>query len=259
MIRNFLAILALVGLASCGNVVEEINIEADGSGTYEIKTDIVPATVNMAVTFTKMFAAMDTTKTINEDSLRTAILEEVWADFGDEEVDSVIDVMSQIPDSTLNKGDNRKYAEKITMFMKGSREKGYMNMGMQYPFANGEDLQDFMAFFEQLQKDSSKNQKKSPIGELGDVRSTTTITQNKKTFARATVYHNPAEETEDLNGLKEMMGDGKYITVVNTKRKIKTVKGNYIKSVADYKVVFEYDFIPAFTGQIDTDFEIIFE
>lgn len=259
MIKNLVAILALVGLASCGNVVEEINLDADGSGTYEIKTDIIPATVNMAVTFTKMFAAMDTTHVLNEDSLRTAVTEEVWADFGDAEIDSVIDFKNEIPDSILNEGDNRKYAEKMTMFMKGSRAKGYVDMGLRYPFVSGEDLQDFMAFFERVQEGQSKNAKGNPLGELGDLRSTTTINQSNKSFARTTIYHNPADESEDMGKFKEMFGDGKFLTIVNTKRKIKKVNGDHVKSVEDYRVTFEYEFMPAMTGQLNTDFEIIFE
>lgn len=259
MIRNFLAILALAGLASCGNVVEEITIEADGTGTYEIKTDIIPATVNMAVTMTKMFSSIDSTKTLNEDSLQMAVLEEVWADFGDEEIDSTLDVMSQMPDSLLKTDADRKYAEGMNMFMRGSRDKGYMNMGVEYAFADAEDFQGFMEFWERLQASSGNQQTGSPLDDLGDMRSKVEIVQTSNSFSRKTEYLNPIEDDSELEGMAELLGDGKYITVVKTKRKIKKVNGEHIKDIDDYSVTFEYPFVDAFSGALNTDFEIIFE
>lgn len=259
MMKKFLALFAFAGLVSCGTIEEEIMLEADGSGVYEIKTDIIPMTVEMTVTMTKMFAAMDTTNTIDEDSLRAAVLDEVWKDFGDGEIDSIIDITSEVPDSILNKGNNRMYYEKMNVYMRGSREAGHMYMGMQYPFTSDEDLQGFMAFFEKLQQEGNQAEQSNPMSKIGNVRSTVTFKSNKNSWSRATVYHNPMDSEEDLGPMDAMFAKSSYITVVKTKRKIKEVKGNYIKRIDDYQVVFEYNLVEAMSGQINTDFEIIFD
>ena len=251
-------LLAFAGLASCGTIEEEILIEADGSGIYEIKTDIIPMTVEMTVTMTKMFAAMDTTEVIDEDSLRTAVLNEVWKDFGDGEIDSIIDVTKEVPDSILNKGNNRYYYEKMTVYMRGSKQQGHLYMGIQYPFTNGEDLQGFMAFFQELQKQGNQSGQSDPMSKMTSVGSTVTFNASKNSWSRSTVYHNPLDPEQDFGPMDAMFANAKYITVVKTKKKIKEAKGNYIKSVDDYQVVFEYDLVEAMSGQLDTDFEIIF-
>lgn len=249
----------LLGLASCGNIVEEINLEKDGSGSYEVKTDIIPATVNMTVTFTKMFAAMDTTNVIDVDSLTAAVQEKVWEDFGDGEVDSIIDMANEIPDSLKDDPEYLAFVERVNVFMRGSKEKGYMNMGMEFNFTDGDDYQFMLNKFEEIQSSQGDQKTGSPLDDLSSVRSRVTIESDKKHFVRKTEYLNPIESEEEVEGLQEMLGDGKFITVVNTKRKIKKVNAKHIKRVEDYSVTFEYDFIEAFMGRLNTDFEIIFE
>ena len=245
-------------LASCGNWVEEINLEEDGSGSYKVYTDIIPSSVQMATEMTMMFAAMDTTKTIDKDSLRLAVTEKVWEDFPDE-IDSVIDLASEMPDSILNYKDNKKYLDKMTGFMTGGRDKGYVNMGVDYGFENQEDLMGFLKFFETVQESQSSNSSKSPMDDLTKTKAHAEYDISTKKFTRKVTYENPQTDLSDQSEFEKLFGKGKYITVINTKRKIKTAKGDHLKEVSDYKVVFEYDFLPALTGGLNTNFEIIFE
>jgi hypothetical protein len=164
-----------------------------------------------------------------------------------------------MPDSLIKTDADRKYADGMNMFMRGSREKGYMNMGIAYAFADGADFQGFMEFWERLQANSGNQQTGSPLDELGDMRYKVTVIQTDNSFSRKTEYLNPIEDMSELEGMEELLGDGRYITVVKTKRKIKKVNAEHIKEQTDYSVTFEYPFVEGFSGAMNTDFEIIFE
>lgn len=258
MIQKIFALLLSIALVSCGTIEEEIMLEADGSGLYEVKTDVIPMAVDMAVTMTKMFASFDTTLVLDDDSLRTAMLDEIWEDFGDEVVDSIIDVSTMLPDSVLNKGDNRTYYDKMTLYMRGSRAEGHMYFGLEYPFTSQEDLQNFMTFFEELQKQNNENDLEGPLGALSNIASTVTITADAQSWRRKTVYSGTTENTSGMPAMDALMGKMKYITTINTKKKIKSVKGENLKSADDYQVVFEYDLTAIMNGEANTDIEITF-
>jgi hypothetical protein len=247
--------IAAIGLTSCGNFVEEFTIEEDGSGNYQIYTDVVAGGIEMSVNMAKMFNPEELTPE-QEDSLRREVENSVWEDFPGE-IDSTIDFASEMPDSLLNYGDNRKYAEKMKGFMRGSREKGYIHGGIAYPFSDIDDLKAFEKFMEESQN-SNKEASSGMFGALSSTNSEANYTLNKKGFSRKVTYIIP-EDDDSLEKMKKMFGEGTYQTVIHTKRKIKKAKGEHLKTQEDYKVVFEYDFFEALSGKLNTDFEIIFE
>jgi len=259
MLKFLVGLMATASLVSCGNVVEEITLNEDNSGHYTMYSDMIPGTVNMALTMSRMFAEKDASGQINEDSLRAAVTEKVWEDFGDQEFDSIIDVLSQMPDSAIKSPEHRAFLERITAFMRGSKAKGYINVGLEYSFADGADYQKMINTFSEIQANQNDQNAGSPLDQLTNMKSKVSVEATQKHFVRKTSYENLPENFEDLKATMAMFGEGKLITIVNTKRKIKSVNGSHIKSIEDYRVTFEYGFIEASAGQLDTNFEIIFE
>lgn len=257
ILKSIIWLFSVVLLASCGNLIEEMTINEDGSGTYVMKSDVVEGSVNVAFEMAKMFSKLDSTKVLNEDSLRTAILDEVWADFGNEEIDSIMTGI--IPDSLITTDEERKYADAMVMFFRGSREQGQVYMGMEYAFGEMADLQGLFDLMEKKQAESEGQETGTPLDVLQDIKSKASFDWDKKHFSRKTIYEKSEVDETDLDNVADMFGNGQYITIVKTAKRIKSVKGANIQSQTDHSVTFAYPFADWMAGKLNTDFEIIFE
>lgn len=244
---------------ACGNYVEEFNLKADGSGTYTLYTDVVEGSIEMGANMAVMFTDEELTEE-QLDSLKLGVADKIWEDFPGE-IDSVIDMTSELPDSFLNYGNNREYAERMVMYMRGGREKGYVNAGVEFEFKDSEDYVTFSEYFENMQ-DSKGSGNSTMLSGLSNTKADATYNFEKNGFTRTVKYtFIESEEGEpSMDKMVAMMGEnGTYQTIINTERKIKKVKGDYIKSKEDYRVVFEYPFMESLQGSVNTDFEITFE
>lgn len=260
LFRIGLLVMSLALFTACGNYTEEFTLKADGSGTYTVYTDVVTGSIEMGAQMASMFAEDEMTEK-QLDSLKQGVADKIWEDFPGE-IDSVLDLTSELPDSFLNYGNNRAYAERMVMYMRGSKEKGYVNAGVEFNFKDGEDYAEFTNYFENMQNSSGKGGSSSMLGSLSNTKSDPTYNFEKKGFKRTVKYTFTESAESDPNAekmLAMMGGNGTYQTIVNTERKIKKVKGDHIKSQEDYRVVFEYPFLESLEGSVNTDFEIIFE
>lgn len=259
LFRLGLLAMSLALFTACGNYVEEFTLKADGSGSYTVYSDIIEGSVEMGSTMATMFSEEELTQA-QKDSVRLGVEAKMWEDF-DGEVDSVINMVSELPDSFLNYGNNREYAERMVMFMRGSQEKGYMNIGVEVDYKNGEDFNDFINYLENMQ-DSKGSGNATILGGLSETKSDASYKFSSKSFGRTVKYTFVENEEGDksMGKMLEMMGEGgTYKTIVHTERKIKKVKGENIVLQEDYKVVFEYPFAASLDGSVNTDFEIIFK
>lgn len=263
LIRLSLLAITLAFFTACGNYTEEFTLNADGSGSYTVYSDIVTGSIEMGAQMATMFAEEELTEA-QMDSVKLVMADKIWEDFPGE-IDSTIDMVSEMPDSFLNYGNNREYAERMVMYMRGSKEKGYMNIGAEIDFKDGDDYVAFSEYFENMQNSTGSGEggNATMLGSLSDTKSDATYTFDKKSFKRTVKYtFVGGVESSDVQMAKmmEMMGEnGKFRTIINTERKIKKAKGEYLMSQEDYKVVFEYPFMESIQGSINTDFEIIFE
>lgn len=257
IIKSLFLLSTIVLLTSCGNYTEEITINEDGSGTYHLYSDVISGSLNMAVNMSTMFVKEPLTEA-QLDSVRSVVENKVWEDFPDE-VDSVIDLMKEMPDSLINYGDNKKHLERMVAYMKGSRDKGYINFGMEYSFKNKDEFLEYMEF---LQKAKDEDKGDGPTGLLNSLSTTDSKTKyvlNDKKFSRS-VRYTKKEGDGTMGKMLDMFGgEGRYTTVIKTKKKIKKVKAKNIKSQSHYEVVLEYNFKNALSGEANTDFEIVFE
>lgn len=242
---------------SCGDIVEEIHLEKNGSGTYEVYTDMIPTAVEMATEMTMKFAgAFDSTKVLDEDSIRAHATEMVWRDFPDQ-LDSTYSY-SDGSDSVSGVHDPEGYGDRAKGFMRGGRSVGYMMMGMTFPFDDDDDLTGFSNFAE----DVMEADKKVGLKGLSQSKSNVKFTYEKKKFARemSTVEKNDLTDEEKM--FFDMLtkgASGTYRTVVHTPRKIKEVKGDGIEKIEDYKVTFAYDLKEIVGGKVNMNFDITME
>ena len=247
--------------AACGNYVEEYSLKSDGSGLYNVYSDVISGSADMGTALAIEFSDEDLTAG-QIDSIKKVVTETIWEQYPGK-TDSIVDLLAVLPDSFLDYKNNRKYAERLVVYLNGSKERGFVNMGAQVSFRNTEDFLEFSEFFERLQNVKiSGSSGASLVGNFSETKSKTDYVLNEKSFGRSVTFSEvEMDDIEPTTGLMmEVLGkNGTYTTIVHTAKKIMSVTGENVVSQEDYKVVFEYPLSEYLAGELNTDFEIVFE
>lgn len=258
--RQYLKLLAffLVALClqSCDNMTEEIYLNEDGSGEYMMYSDMIPSMEKMAIEMARMFQDMDSTgeiKNMTDKELAEMMSEQIWSEMP-EEVDSIIDITQELPDSIKDNPQKMAIIEKATMFMKGGKAKGFLNTGIKYPFQNLEELETFSSM---LQKQQNSDDQLSQMGmDVGEMKVDYSFANN--TFSRTATYTKQPQndmDEEQQEMLEKMLG-GTVTTIIHLPKKIKKVTGQNVKDKEGKTVTFEYNLLDSALGKINSDFSI---
>ena len=242
----------------CSNLTEEITINADGSGEYKAYTDMIPGMREMSMKMMTMFSQMDTTQTINMDSLKMVVEAKVWEEFPNE-VDSLIDFSSQIPDSIKNNPEYAPFVKKAQGYMQGGKEKGYLNMGVRYPFDNFTDLGAFHKFTDKNKSVAGGGRQANALSPLADMKTEVSYSWVKNKITRTTkVIDRPEIDHETMAMLLMMIPkDAKVKTIIHLPKPVKSATGDNLSKAEGKMVIFEHPLIGLFSGEANTDFEII--
>lgn len=236
----------LFTLCSCASITEEIYLNSDGSGEYIMYTDMISSTRSMM-----MGMISSIYPDASEDSLRQIVDEQIWSDFP-AEVDSLIDFSSQVPDSIKNDPANRIFLENMEMFMRGSKEKGYLNSGLSYKFDKISSLEDFLRFI---------NENGSASGQMGmDVPSlNVNYTYDGNTFSRTTKLDGLLEMSDSTRMMLNLMLEGsKSVFIVHLPRNAKNVSQDQLVSKNGKDVTYEFELLKVLSGEQSSDVKIEF-
>lgn len=254
-LKFLLVALSFSFLYSCDNMTEEIYLNEDGSGTYEFYTDMIPSMVNMMT----MFAGMDSTMAaMSPKDLELAVKTKVWEDFPSE-VDSIMPQEQEFLDKYSSDPKKLALAKNMEGFMFGGKARGYLNTGMRGKFDNISELNLLM---EMMADNASEDnpQAKGAFDQFGDKKPS--FGMKKRCFERKVTTvesEDTGTEEEDMDGMKEMLGDAKYITKIHLPKNVKSVSGDHMIKKTDRIVIFEYPLIDMMEGNIDLDFKIKFK
>ncbi|WP_425390491.1 hypothetical protein [Ekhidna sp.] len=237
----------LLILSSCANITEEIYLNADGSGVYMAYTDVVSSTRTM------MMGMMGSVyPDASEDSLRQIVEAQLWEQFP-AEVDSIIDFSSRVPDSIKNDPDKKKYLDKMEMFMKGSKEKGYLNSGMKFAFSSVKELQEFNDFL-------SDNQSASSVGMNMDIpQMRVKFDFDGSSFSRKVMM----PEIKDLSDstmmvIGSLLKESKSRLILHLPRKADKVSKEQLVGKVGKDVTYEFELIKLFLGSQSADVKVEF-
>lgn len=216
MIRCFyFFIIGAILMSSCGEMREEITINPNGSGTYDISADVIPMMRGMMEGFAQMSIAEG--EEADSATIAAKVDEMLWKDFGDE-IDSVMSFDEKIPENIKSDPEKMALIENAEMYMRGGKSKGYLLSGLTLNFKNADDLQKLM----ELSKESTEN---DPKASMLFANSNTTMKISKNSFFRSSVREeDDTTDTPTLDELTSLFDDFSIITVINTPKKIKSVK-----------------------------------
>jgi len=241
--KLFPRLLILLLLSGCVGITEEIYLNEDGSGKYMVYSDMISTSRSMMMS---MMSGMY--PDASPDSLREIVDNKIWQQFPSE-IDSVIDMSSRIPDSVKNDPANKKYLDRLEMFMKGSRKEGYLNSGMKFSFKNMDDLEKFQEFLEKTQN-----------ADQGQMPSTSVkYSLKNNTFSRKTMI----EEDLDMNdstmaAMGAMLAESKWKLIIHLPQKAKKVTTEQLVGKVGNDVVYEYDLLKLLLGEQSSDVTISF-
>ncbi len=240
---------------SCDNMVEEITLKEDGSGTYNMYTDAITSQRTMAKQMAMMFTEEDSY--INIDSLDEAIDQRIWANMP-EVVDSVMDIQKEMPDSIKNDPRFADLVAGMQGYMRGSKKEGVMNTGMEMDFKDIKTLNRFDEFLQESSKGSGKAGGQMGDMEMGDTKTEFSLSDNS--FSKQIIRLKEADvNEEDRKMMEMMMGAGKFTTIVHLPRAAKSVKQDHELSDDKKTVTFEYNMIDYMIGEVDANWEIEME
>ncbi|MEL7148948.1 MAG: hypothetical protein AAFO69_21415 [Bacteroidota bacterium] len=234
-----LLLLSVILVTSCGEMKEEIIIEKDGSGFYEMSFDMIPMMRNMMVGVS--FMAQEDLSEEDSLALLAKVEEKLWSEFPDE-VDSIMDISQGVPPEIKNDAAKMAVVEKTNAFMRGGKKKGYLLSGVNYRFDSAEDLQNFYTIFKEGNK---RDPKMSMLMKNSDTE--TVITSNS--FFRSQTMDQSDEQDQNYDKIKQFFEGTSVTTVITTPKKIKKVNVKTYKVVAqtDKSVTVEMDMLDFFT------------
>ncbi len=243
-----LRLVFLLLLISCTSITEEIYLNSDGSGEYMVYSDVVSSSRDM------MLGMMSSIyPDASEDSLRQVVEAQIWADFP-AEVDSIIDFTSRVPDSVKNDPESQKYLDKMEMFMRGSKEKGYLNSGMSYKFDAVKDLEDFLMFLNQNQAVGSGGAVGTDVPNLN-----VKYSFDGNSFSRTTQMEDFLDMSDStVMMLNVMLQGAKSRFIVHLPRKAKNASSNQLVEQKGKDVIYEFELLKVINGEQSSDVKIDF-
>ena len=237
----------LLILCSCASVTEEIYLNSDGSGEYLVYTDVISSTRGM------MMGMMSSLyPDASEDSLMQVIDAQIWADMPDE-VDSLIDYSTRVPDSIRNDPDKQKHLERMEMFMRGSKKEGFLNSGMSYKFKAVAELEEFQEFM-------NDNQSATGDGMGMDLPNMKVkYSYDGKSFSRITMMDGDMELNDSTMMMLNTMLEGSTSRlIIHLPSKVKNASQGQLVEQNGKDVIYKFDLLKVINGEQSTDVKVDF-
>ena len=245
-----LCILSAILVTSCGQMKEEIVINKDGSGVYEMSFDMIPMMRGMMMGMSKMSEEGMFGEGVDSLELVAQLEEQIWSKFPDE-VDSVMDLTRGAPPAISNDPAKMAIVEKATAFMRGGKSKGYLLSGVNYEFDDAADLEKFM----EILKEGNKGDSKVDML-MGNSDTEMILTSNS--FYRSQKIEPSEDPDADLSKARELFEGAGITTVITAPKKIKKLKVKTYKIVErkGNKVTLKIDMLDYFTATESAEVEI---
>jgi len=228
----FVAVLAMF-LPPYQNITEEIFINEDGSGRYNVYTNEVPM-LKQAIMVRLQ------TEDMPIKNIENKVKEEVWANHS-MNFNEASSPLNNATKEVLADPTKKKLLRNITNFKIGNRVKNTIDAGVMCKFDNLEELSQLMTLLrtDPLQSLASLQLKESSaVFELNNNKFTKqTLRTNKKQFFSTSQ-------------------EGTFTTNLYLPSDVKKVKGSFLKHKKGRLVSFEYKLSEVLSGKIDTDFAV---
>lgn len=259
-----LASLVLVFTTSCGDIKQDLYIKKDGSGTLETTID-VGELMSMAKGFENIGSAQDTfsddeirdsititpaTEPVVKDAM-TMLMERVTDPNHNVDFDTMMSILSIMPDSVKNKELRKDLVEKIMVRIKSPANSADLTFGILMNFDNTAQLRELINYMEKLNESSDVMSSSAPVGM--DAENFLAFDADMKagwikvdTFSYAGLSEqmgmgqDSALGGEDLGMMEMMFGNSKIKTVIHVPGEVLSCTHPEAILTKDNRVIVEY-------------------
>lgn len=263
-----ITLFSLLGLTSCGDIEQNLKINADGSGVLETSLDIGEM-MSMAKGMGEMndLNSEDVTISADEPKDTSTIAEEpkdpmqmlidkVTDPAYNRDFDTLISFISIMPDSVKQKQQRMDLVEKLSIHLKSPASSSSLIMGIVMTYDNRAQLNELIQYLKTMD-DSPTSGMMSTMGG-GGLQSETFLSYDAdlaKGWIRvdSVDYSGMAGEmgmssdslmsSEDMGMLEMMFGNSKLRTIIHVPGEVTSCTNKDAILTKDDKVIVEYDFI----------------
>jgi len=270
---SLFTLISLLGLTSCGDIVSDLKINADGSGTLETSFD-----VGELMSMAKGFGGMGTDSTsFTDDTMPEPVMvmpdtakdpmklliEKVTDPSYDRDFDTLMSILSIMPDSIKAKQTNLDLAKKLSVRLTSPAKSANLKIGIVANFDSPQQLKEMMQYMESLEEKPGVMPDAGPIGFQSksflvfeaDMKAGT-IKVAPIDYGSVSAEFGMSQDTtggSDAMGMMEMMfGNSKIKTIIHVPGEVTSCTNPDAILTKDNKVLLEYDFMNVINkGSID--------
>jgi hypothetical protein len=259
-----LSLFSLMLLTSCGDMIQELKLNPDGSGTLETSFD-----VGDLMSMTKGFQDMgtdDTTYTddtipdslsIKPDTIKDpmqALIEKVTDPSYDKDFDTTMTFLSIMPDSIKAKETRLDLAQQLGIRLVSPAKSANLTIGLVANFKNAQNLKELVHYMEKLDEQSQMVASAGPVGlqtksflvfdadyKAGWIR---IDTMQYGDMAMEFGMSGDSTSTDENLGMMEMMfGNSKIKTIIHVPGEVTSCSNPAAIITKDNRVLLEADFL----------------
>jgi len=275
-----LAFISVLALTGCGDIIQDLKINPDGSGTLETTFD-----VGELMSMSKGFEGLgsdDTTYTDDTipDTIKTKVdtlkdpmqqlIDKVTDPAYNRDFDTLMSFLSIMPDSIKAKETHLDIAKKLSIRLISPANSSDLTIGMVANFDSPQQLKEIMLFMESLDEKPEMMASAGPVGlqsksflifdadmkagwikidsiKYGDVASELGMSQDS------------TMSSEDLGMMELMFGNSKIKSVIHVPGEVLSCTNPDAILTKDNKVLLEYDFLDVIRKGSIAEFTIHFQ
>ncbi|MEP6793245.1 MAG: hypothetical protein ABJB16_02885 [Saprospiraceae bacterium] len=260
-----LMLISLLGLTSCGDIISDLKINADGSGSLQTTFDVGDL-MGMA----KGFQGMGTDSTGSTDDTMAVttivvpdttakdpmklLIEKVTDPAYDRDLDTLMSILSIMPDSVKAKQTNLNLAKKLSIRLVSPAKSANLTIGIIANFDNSQQLREIMEYMESM---NDKPEMMASAGPMGfQTKSFLLFDEDMKAgiikvapidygslSAQFGMSQDSTSSSEDMGMMQMMFGNSKIKSVIHVPGEVLSCTNPDAILTKDNKVLLEYNFM----------------
>lgn len=266
------AILFGMSMTSCGDLQQDLYLNKDGSGTLETSLD-VGELLGMAKNFENVGSDQDTfSDDMNPDTIipvpappkdaMTLLMEKITDPAYDQDFDTMMSMLSIMPDSLKQQNLRVDLVEKMFVRLKSPAQSGDLTFGIRMKFDNTKQLREMIEYMESFSESNAMGSA-SPLPmdsetfmvfdadmKAGIITVDTVLYEGFA--AQMGMSQDSAMSSEDLGMMEMMFGNSKIKSVVHVPGEVLSCTNQDAILTKDNKVIVEYPMMEVIRkGKID--------
>ena len=275
---SIISIISVVFLTGCGDIIQDLKINPNGSGTLETSFD-----VGDLMSMAKGFEGMGTdeigftddtipdTASIKVDTIKDpmqALIDKITDPSYNKDFDTTMTFLSIMPDSVRKKETRPDLAEKLSIRLTSPANSADLTIGLIVKFDSPQHLKEIMSYMESLDEKPELMASAGPVGLQSnsflifeaDMKAGLLKFDSIKYGDMAMELGMPQDSamgSEDMGMMEMMFGNSKIKSIIHVPGEVVSCSNPDAILTKDNKVMLEYEFldviqkgaIPGFTIQ----------